>query len=31
MVDSLLAVSDDRELFTCRGGREAGPWQRVKV
>lgn len=30
-VDSLLAVSEDRALFTCRGGREPGPWQRVKV
>ena len=30
-VDSLLAVSEDRALFTCRGGREPGPWQRGKV
>ena len=30
-IDSLLAVSEDRALYTCRGGWEHGPWQRVKV
>ena len=30
-VDSLFAVCEDRELWTCRGGRTPGPWQRVRV
>ena len=30
-VDSLFAVSQDRVLWTCRGGREPGPWQKVAV
>lgn len=29
-IDSLLAVCEDRELWTCRGGRNPGPWQCVK-
>ena len=30
-LDSLLASCEDRALYTCRGGREPGPWQRVRV
>jgi hypothetical protein len=28
-LDSLIAVSQDRVLHTCRGGRQPGPWQEV--
>lgn len=30
-IDSLYAVCEDRVLWTCRGGREPGPWQSVTV
>lgn len=30
-IDSLLAVCEERALYTCRGGRIPGPWQRVVV
>jgi hypothetical protein len=30
-IDSHIAVCEDRALWTCRGGRVPGPWQRVKV
>jgi hypothetical protein len=30
-VDSLVAVCQSRVLWTCRGGRTPGPWQRVTV
>jgi len=30
-IDSLFAVCQDRVLWTCRGGREPGPWQSVTV
>jgi len=30
-VDSLFADCQERTLWTCRGGREVGPWQNVKV
>jgi predicted choloylglycine hydrolase len=28
-IDSMLAVCQDRALWTCRGGREPGPWQKL--
>lgn len=30
-IDSLFAVSEDRVLWTCRGGRVPGPWRSVAV
>ena len=30
-IDSLLAVCEDGALYTCRGGGERGPWQRLRV
>jgi hypothetical protein len=30
-IDSLVAVCQDRALWTCRGGREPGPWQCVRA
>jgi isopenicillin-N N-acyltransferase-like protein len=30
-LDSLFAVCKDRVFFTCRGGREPGPWQEVTL
>ena len=30
-LDSLIAACEDRALYTCRGGREPGPWQRILV
>jgi hypothetical protein len=30
-LDSFFAVSEDRVLHTCRGGREAGPWQQIAL
>ncbi len=30
-VDSLIAVCEERVLWTCRGGREPGPWQSVEL
>jgi hypothetical protein len=28
-IDSLLVICEDRQLWTCRGGRTPGPWQCV--
>jgi predicted choloylglycine hydrolase len=30
-IDSLFAVAQERALYTCRGGRTAGPWQVVEA
>ena len=30
-IDSLFAVCNDRVLWTCRGGREPGPWQNISL
>lgn len=30
-LDSLLAVCEERLLWTCRGGRQPGPWQHLAV
>ncbi|MCE9590503.1 MAG: C45 family peptidase [Planctomycetes bacterium] len=30
-LDSLIALCDERVLWTCRGGRAPGPWVKVKV
>jgi hypothetical protein len=30
-IDSLLFAARDRVLYTCRGGRNPGPWRTVEL